>query len=245
MAAINGFTVSSDRNAIGIRTYQVPGSDVRLPVRSEIAPLLIGLARDFSTSVETLEAGTCWGYAYRAVRGGSTPSFHSAGIAIDLNAPRHPLGKRGTFSAQQADTCRGLARKYGCRWGGDYRRRADEMHFEVIVPRGQALDMVRRLQQPVDATSPADPTETPDRPTAATQAPAYPGSPLRRGMNGDPHVRTWQARMRERGWRIDVDGDFGPRTEEVVRKFQAEKSLAVDGIVGPATWRAAWTTPVD
>lgn len=57
-------------------------------------------------------------------------------------------------------------------------------------------------------------------------------------------VRTWQARMRQRGWRIDVDGQYGPKSAEVARKFQREKHLQVDGIVGPKTWAAAWTAPI-
>ncbi|QKW40723.1 peptidoglycan-binding protein [Actinomadura sp. NAK00032] len=47
-----------------------------------------------------------------------------------------------------------------------------------------------------------------------------------------------------RGWRIAADGAYGPRSESVCRSFQAEKGLAVDGIVGPATWRAAWEAPI-
>lgn len=35
---------------------------------------------------------------------------------------------------------------------------------------------------------------------------------------------------------LEVTGVFDALTEEVVRNFQAENKLAVDGIVGPATW---------
>jgi murein L,D-transpeptidase YcbB/YkuD len=59
-----------------------------------------------------------------------------------------------------------------------------------------------------------------------------------------PDVRTWQARMRERGWALDVDQIYGPGSERVCRQFQAEKRLTVDGLVGPNTWSAAWTSPV-
>ncbi|WP_237323195.1 N-acetylmuramoyl-L-alanine amidase [Streptomyces sp. JJ36] len=57
-------------------------------------------------------------------------------------------------------------------------------------------------------------------------------------------VRTWQQRMRDRGWSIAVDGVYGPGSKNVCLAFQREKGLGVDGIVGPATWQAAWTAPV-
>ena len=33
-----------------------------------------------------------------------------------------------------------------------------------------------------------------------------------------------------------VDGKFGKKTEEAVKRFQAEHGLVVDGIVGVKTW---------
>jgi len=76
-------------------------------------------------------------------------------------------------------------------------------------------------------------------------APPWPGRYLRYPpiMRGED-VRTWQARMRQRGWRIDVDGAYGPQSRQVCLAFQREKGLAVDGIVGPQTWAAAWTAPI-
>jgi peptidoglycan hydrolase-like protein with peptidoglycan-binding domain len=35
-----------------------------------------------------------------------------------------------------------------------------------------------------------------------------------------------------------IDGAFGPVTKHAVEEFQAEAHIAVDGIVGPATWGA-------
>lgn len=58
------------------------------------------------------------------------------------------------------------------------------------------------------------------------------------------NVRTWQARMLDRGWRIDPDGKYGPQSESVCRAFQSEKGLVSDGLVGPKTWAASWNAPV-
>lgn len=50
--------------------------------------------------------------------------------------------------------------------------------------------------------------------------------------------------MADRGWRITVDGIYGPQTASVAHQFQVEKRLSADGLVGPQTWRAAWHLPV-
>jgi peptidoglycan hydrolase-like protein with peptidoglycan-binding domain len=34
----------------------------------------------------------------------------------------------------------------------------------------------------------------------------------------------------------DLDGVFGPKTEQAVKDFQQSNGLAVDGVVGPTTW---------
>lgn len=82
---------------------------------------------------------------------------------------------------------------------------------------------------------PPKPSPTPNHP--------WPGVYVARGASGDI-VRTIQARLKARGWTITVDGDFGPATDRVVRGFQADKSLVVDGIVGKKTWDALWNAPI-
>jgi hypothetical protein len=78
---------------------------------------------------------------------------------------------------------------------------------------------------------------------ATPSFPAWPGVFVCQGWTG-PNVVTIQSRLKARGWSITVDGDFGPKTAAVVRAFQQEKGLRVDGIVGPATWNAFWQAPV-
>ena len=59
-----------------------------------------------------------------------------------------------------------------------------------------------------------------------------------------PHVETWQRQMAARGWMLSVDGDYGILSQTACESFQQEKGLAVDGKVGPVTWKASWADPV-
>jgi hypothetical protein len=57
--------------------------------------------------------------------------------------------------------------------------------------------------------------------------------------HGDPQVRALQRGLRTLGQRPGpVDGLYGPLTEDAVERFQRERGLLVDGIVGPRTRRA-------
>lgn len=76
----------------------------------------------------------------------------------------------------------------------------------------------------------------------SAQAPPY-GGLLLKGSKGG-YVRQAQQKLRDRGWNIAVDGSYGPKTEAIVRLFQKDKRLAQDGIVGPATWKAIFTSPI-
>jgi N-acetylmuramoyl-L-alanine amidase len=61
---------------------------------------------------------------------------------------------------------------------------------------------------------------------------------IRRGDHG-PAVRDIQERLaRVVVGDLPVDGRFGARTQDAVRRFQQDRGLASDGIVGPETWRA-------
>ena len=122
--------------------------------------------------------------------------------------------------------------KYWARWNGvrtlqNYTGQGHDTWSHIAWYRSRA-DQRAHLWVPA-GTTPKDPP--------------YPGTPLKRGSKGTA-VRTYQARMRERGWSIGVDGVFGPESERVTRAFQKEKRLGVDGIVGPLTWRAAWESPL-
>lgn len=57
-------------------------------------------------------------------------------------------------------------------------------------------------------------------------------------------IKQFQNKLKSRGWTIDADGRFGRATKKVVRQFQAEKKIRVDGGVGAVTWAKIWEAPV-
>lgn len=61
---------------------------------------------------------------------------------------------------------------------------------------------------------------------------------FQRGDDGQ-EVLAIQKRLVELSYNIsNLDGDFGPETETAIKRFQADKGLEVDGIVGDETYRA-------
>jgi putative chitinase len=60
---------------------------------------------------------------------------------------------------------------------------------------------------------------------------------LRRGSHSDA-VGELQTLLRDKGFPIALDNDFGAATELAVKQFQQQAGLTVDGIVGGKTWMA-------
>lgn len=60
---------------------------------------------------------------------------------------------------------------------------------------------------------------------------------LRRGDSGTD-VKLLQVRLVNKGLRVNIDGDFGAKTEYAVEVFQKNHGLYADGVVGPQTWKA-------
>ena len=58
---------------------------------------------------------------------------------------------------------------------------------------------------------------------------------LKNGMTGDD-VKELQKKLKELGYELSADGDFGAITEEKVKAFQTANQLTVDGIFGKASY---------
>lgn len=59
-----------------------------------------------------------------------------------------------------------------------------------------------------------------------------------KGHGETKYVTILQEQLNSLGYECEVDGIFGSATETVVKEFQADNGLKVDGIVGIATWAA-------
>ena len=144
----NGWPASKDQAEIGIKSYPVPGTLIKLRCAEKVAPLLVGFAAEFHNLIEELDVGSLddWGWAYRDVR--NVPgklSNHASGTAIDLNATRHPLGALGTFDPGKVPMLKALTKKYGLTWGGDYKGRKDEMHYEISLDAAKVAALITKL----------------------------------------------------------------------------------------------------
>lgn len=51
-----------------------------------------------------------------------------------------------------------------------------------------------------------------------------------------PLAAAIQAALCDAGYSLDIDGEFGPLTENALREFQEKTGLEVDGVAGPATY---------
>lgn len=58
---------------------------------------------------------------------------------------------------------------------------------------------------------------------------------VKKGSQGNA-VRALQRELQDEGYKLTVDGKFGPGTESAVKSYQKKQKLSADGIVGIKTW---------
>ena len=58
------------------------------------------------------------------------------------------------------------------------------------------------------------------------------------GSTGDDVKKLQELLNASGNYNLDVDGNFGPKTQSAVKDYQKQNNLAVDGIVGKNTWGA-------
>ena len=94
-------------------------------------------------------------------------------------------------------------------------------------------------------TTTAKPTTTTTKTTTPPRVVDKPSDNVRLGDSGKG-VEQIQTALTAHGFKVVVDGKFGPATDQAVRAFQKKNGLKQDGIVGPITWaklQSTSTTP--
>ena len=145
----NGWKASKDAAELNIISVPIEGTKIKVRCAKAVAPLIAEFCKEFNELIEPIDGGQLddWGYAFRMIRGSTDRlSNHASGTAIDLNATKHALGKVGTFPAEKVPMIRALAKKYGMKWGGDYKGRADEMHFEIELSEAKVAALIGSLK---------------------------------------------------------------------------------------------------
>ncbi|CAB4163369.1 D-alanyl-D-alanine carboxypeptidase [uncultured Caudovirales phage] len=146
----NGWPASKDPAEIGIKSYPIKGTNIKIRCAAAVAPLLTAFVAEFHKLIEPINEGSLddFGYNFRLVRGSEIIlSNHGSGTAVDLNSKDHPLGKSGTFPAEKVPIIRELCTKYSILWGGDFRHRKDEMHFEILGGASKVEALIGSMKQ--------------------------------------------------------------------------------------------------
>lgn len=165
--------------------------------------------------------------AYRTHLESVRPACRSVDPTVGEGGDEQPLLKSGSEGPAVA-TLQGLLTKAGfpCGQDGKFGSETESQVKAFQGAKGLALDGIV-----------GPPTWAALRPDVR-----WPETFLKLGSQG-PDVATFQRRLLELGFDLGpsgADGDFGTRTDAATRRFQTDRGLAPDGVVGQATWTAAF-----
>jgi hypothetical protein len=170
-------------------------------VHPEVAPLFKGFLEEITARGYSLDEGILddWSFLCRPIRGSETPSEHSRGTAIDINAVHNPMGS--TLRTDMPWWVPVVAKKWGLRWGGDYTTRKDAMHFEFIGTIAEARAIAaRNHNRPAPANAPDTDGITP---TDSVEA-----------------IKFLQVCLTLAGQHIPVDGVYGKQTGQAIKNLK-------------------------
>lgn len=158
VASYNGWSAAPGGAGLNVQKLVVNGVEIAGGVRGgPVYTVMRYVAEQFAARVEPLVDPGCWGGYYKMSANSATLlSCHSSWTAFDLNAPRHPNGRRGTFTKDQVseirkilDECDGVVYWGGGGWNGGT---VDEMHFEIAT--GVTESQVRAVADRLGGNTP-------------------------------------------------------------------------------------------
>lgn len=137
-------------------------------------------AANFKGFVDELEnsgykINSIGGYANRNIAGTGTKSYHSLGVAIDINPSTNPHLFDGRLVTDMPSNVGAMAAKYGLGWGGNWRSSKDAMHFSMAAGEGGSVSIDRSGVSPLPG-APAPQTGTTPTTGAPTGGAVNPGA---------------------------------------------------------------------
>jgi len=129
-------------------------------------------ASNFKGFVDELEnsgykINSIGGYANRNIAGTGTKSYHSLGVAIDINPGANPHLFDGRLQTDMPSNVGAMAAKYGLGWGGNWRSSKDAMHFSMAAGEGGSVSIDRSGISPLPG-APAPQTGSSNIPAVGT-----------------------------------------------------------------------------
>jgi uncharacterized protein YcbK (DUF882 family) len=112
----------------GMTTIRTPGGKA-FDVASPYAANFQGFVTELENSGYKIKS--IGGYANRNIAGTGTKSYHSLGVAIDINPAQNPHLFDGRLVTDMPSNVGQMASKYGLGWGGAWRSSKDAMHFSM------------------------------------------------------------------------------------------------------------------
>jgi hypothetical protein len=209
---------------------------LRLPLHRELVPLVAILLDLTEAHGYNVRPDWTWGWACRAIANTRTPSNHSWGTAVDINAPVNPRRARGLpLITDLPKPVIQLWKDHGWRWGGDYSW-PDTMHFEFTGSAANARAQEAKLRKYLGKTTPPAPKPKPVPTTAGQRGRLMELQKILRvsadGVVGEKTTAAMRAQMI--GWHKDLPGNNNPTLVKWLQRQGVRKghTLAVDGIVG-------------
>lgn len=211
---------------------KISGRGITLYVHHEMAYIFTVLLADIDNHLRTRGSSLArrvddWAYALRKIAGSNTWSNHCWGLAVDFNAENNPMGSRLITEFDPAFIRNLLKTKYRSlfRWGGDYSKRKDAMHFEWMGTIPEARALTDRLR--VEVTTPTKHPHT---------------TPIVKAGSDGEYVRDLQGhinffyRHADNWTPLTVDGDAGESTRDSIARVQRTLGIPVTGVCNARTW---------
>ncbi|SEA54404.1 peptidoglycan L-alanyl-D-glutamate endopeptidase CwlK [Thalassobacillus cyri] len=149
-------------------------------------------------------------------------SYHNFGLAVDFFLVSDD-GKRALWTVNKDwKQVAAIGKEIGFEWGGDWSPFKDFPHLQLTG--GLSLSDLRAGKKPIFAVQ-------------TSYSPPEDDGLLEKGENGTA-IKRLQEQLLDMGYRLPkygANGDFGAETETVVKAFQKDRGIKVDGIVGPVT----------